>query len=63
LTSDNETGDLYFFHENATPKEWARYDQWVQEMAEWRRPPNGDVAIIDGEIITNRDVYTLRRGD
>ena len=60
-SSDNETGDLYFFHENATPEEWARYDQWVQEMAEWRRSPDGDVAIIDGELITDGDVFTLKK--
>ncbi len=33
-SSDNETGDLYFFHENATEEEWARYRQWLGEMDE-----------------------------
>jgi hypothetical protein len=62
-SGNNEAGDLTFFQEEATDEEWGRYHVWLQEQAEWRRDSDEDVAIISGEVITTRDVDTLKKSE
>ncbi len=61
--SDNETGDLIFFREEATLEEWEKYRVWLQETAKWRRHPHDEVATLNGELISVNDVATLSRGE
>jgi hypothetical protein len=61
--SDDETGDLNFFKEEATNEQWGRYHVWLQEQKEWRRDPDETTAILHGELITSSDVFTLKKSE
>ncbi len=62
-SSDDETGDLNFFKEEATYEQWGRYHVWLQEQREWRRDPDETTAILNGELITSSDVFTLKKSE
>jgi hypothetical protein len=62
-SSDDETGDLNFFKEEAAYEEWGRYHVWLQEQMEWRRDPDETTAILHGEEITSSDVFTLKKSE
>jgi hypothetical protein len=62
-SSDDETGDLNFFKEEATYEQWGRYHVWLQEQREWRRDPDETTAILHGELITSSDVFTLKKSE
>jgi hypothetical protein len=56
-SSDGETGDLNFFKEEATYEQWGRYQK------KWRRDPDKTTDILNGELITSSDVFTLKKSE
>jgi Ulp1 family protease len=62
-SSDDETGDLNFFKEEATYMQWGRYHVWLQEQRGWRRDPDETTAILHGELITSSDAFTLKKSE
>jgi hypothetical protein len=57
---DNQDINLAYFCEEASEEEWARYNGWIREQSETRRPYNAEVVDAHAEQIMTRDVFTLR---
>ena len=60
---ENDDDHLAYFRYNATGDEWKRYNRWVTEQAETRRPSHAELVTVYRELITNSDVFTLRHDE
>jgi Ulp1 family protease len=57
---NNDDINLAYFREEASEEEWDRYNGWIREQSETRRPYNAQVVDAHSEQIMTRDVFTLR---
>ena len=57
---NNDDINLAYFREEASEEEWDRYNGWIREQSETRRPYDAQVVDAHSEQIMTRDVFTLR---
>ena len=55
---NNDDINLAYFREEAPEEEWDRYNGWIREQSETRRPYDAQVVDAHSEQIMTRDVFT-----